>query len=107
MPWYTARADGAPGDGARSTMTLRLQQGPCGCRCSGSTGPTRISAALPADRQRQVSRRATRIRVQPSGARARVARIVDAADGDLPRPSPGRVDHADAGPTRSTSRAAT
>ena len=43
----------------RSTRP-RMPRNRCGCRCSGSTGPTRTSAASPARSRRAASRRAPR-----------------------------------------------
>jgi bifunctional enzyme CysN/CysC len=64
---------------------LRLQQGcRCGCPSSGSTGPTSTSAASAAWLAGGTLRQGQRVRVQPSGARARVARIV-ASTGDRPQ----------------------
>ena len=52
------------------------------CRCSGSTGPTWISAASPARSSRGAVRPGDAVRVQPSGRESAVSRIVT-ADGDL------------------------
>jgi bifunctional enzyme CysN/CysC len=75
-------ADGLSGDRARSTR--RACSSPrSACRCSGSTGPTSISAASAGTIAGGTLRPGDASACSPRAARARSARIVT-ADGDLP-----------------------
>jgi bifunctional enzyme CysN/CysC len=74
-------ADGLSGN-RRDRRAAHAAPVPSGCRCSGSTDPTWISAASPARCWRTQVGVGDRIRVQPSGQESTVARIVT-HDGDL------------------------
>ena len=82
MPWYDGPSLLEHLDTRAARRGRRCRQAAAACRCSGSTGPTRISAASPARsrRERCVGRRT--VRVLPSGRTTRIERIVT-ADGDL------------------------
>ena len=82
------RCRGMPGRACSNISTrFRSTRGRCrasrsGCRCSGSTGPTRISAASPARSRRAAVAAGAEVRVLPSGRVTRIERIVTAG-GDL------------------------
>ena len=67
----------------------------CACRCNGSTGPTRISAASPGQIASGTMGPGTEVRVLPSGRPTRIERIVT-LDGDLERGGRGPVGDGDA-----------
>ena len=95
----------APGERARSTTTCASAAVPH-AGAVGEPAEPRLPRLRRHDRQRRGRGRATACACCPRAARATVARIVT-DDGDLDRGGRRPVGHADAGPTRSTSAAAT